>query len=321
MIAATALTVCTLAVELTNISDRIRQDRAIPDYVAGAIVRMVRINSPAAKAGLRTGDVIMGVDDQIIQNVCGFDRVIAKHLCDDVRLTVRRGMNTMEIVAPLSPPPKPGPHFDDAEACRNNVPAACTALGRRHRQIDLFGLGCDLGDAEGCYLFGVNAGDDNARARNAYRQACDFGNSLACTNLGWMLQFGKAGRSDIEESVRFYQRGCQGSSCAQPNNVGCMNYARMLHDGVGIRADVGEAARIFQQVCDRMALNAEDGREIARGCLLAGEAMIEGDGVVKDEAQGLVLIRKSCAAGDRDACARVNDLAPRSPQPRDDRSH
>lgn len=139
MISAIALAACTLAVELTNVSDRIRKDRAIPDYVAGAIVRVVRINSPAAKAGLRVGDLLMGVDDQLIQNVCGFDRVIEKHLCDDVRLTVRRGTRTTEIVAGLSKPPRPGPHFDDTEGCRNSVPAACTALGRYHSQIDLFG--------------------------------------------------------------------------------------------------------------------------------------------------------------------------------------
>lgn len=266
-----AAAICTLSLEVTDISDRIRGDREIPEYVTGAIVRMVRINSPAARVGVRVGDVIQGVDDRLIQNVCGFEKAVAAHACDhDFRLTIRRGISTIELAAAPSKPPNTAPHFDDQQACQNGVPAACTALGKLHKQIDLFGLGCDLGDREACYLFAVNSGDENPNARDGYRQACDAGNSLACTNLGWMLQYRHGGRADVEEAVRLYRRGCEGSACVGPNNVGCVNLGRMLRYGVGVHADEREAMRIFREVCSRTAINEEDAREIADACSLAG---------------------------------------------------
>jgi TPR repeat protein len=288
---------CTLSAEVTNISDRIRQDRAVPPFVAGAIVRLVRINSPAARAGVRVGDVIQAVDDQLIQNVCGFDRAIAKHSCDEARLTIRRGNSTMELSVKLTPKLPPS-RLDQQQACAINVPSACTALGVKHKQIDLFGLGCDLGDAEGCYFFAVNAGENSSRARDAYREACDFGNPLACTNLGWMLQFGHGGNIDVDESMRLYRKGCDGSPCDPPNNVGCVNLGRMLADRKAYR----DSTPIFRQVCDRTPLNDEDAHVISRACSLAGTASMFGNGTPMNIAEAVKLLEKGCAADDSFGC-------------------
>ena len=300
---------CTLGVEVTNISHRIRHDRAIPDYVSGAIVRMVRIKSPAARAGIQVGDVIQGVGDQLVQNVCGYQSAIASHGCEDVRFTIRRGTATIAIEARLVAAARQAtPHFDDQQACRNGDPAACTALGKTHKAIDLFRLACDLGDSEGCYLLAVNLRKDDPDAPAAYRQACDDGNALACTNLGWMLQFGHSLKIDLGEAVRLYRRGCQGSACSGPNNVGCVNLGRMLRDGVGAKADSFESTRIFRQVCDRSPLNDEDAGEIARACSLAGTASLTGKGAAKDIQQALALLEKGCAAGDNFGCYNLATL-------------
>lgn len=71
MLALLAASACTLGIEVTNISDRIRQDRAIPEYVAGAIVRV------ASKGPIEAGDVIQGVGDHLIQNACDFETQLA----------------------------------------------------------------------------------------------------------------------------------------------------------------------------------------------------------------------------------------------------
>ena len=301
---------CTLGVEVTNISDRIRRDRAIPDYVAGAIVRVVRIKSPAARAGVEVGDVIQAVGDELIQNVCDYQSAIGSHGCDEVRFTIRRGHDTIEIDARLASPlpSAAAPHFDDQQACQNGDPAACTALGKAHKAIDVFRLACDLGDSEGCYLLAVNLSEKSPDARPGYQQACDGGNSLACTNLGWMLQFGHGGKIDLEEAVRLYKRGCKGSSCSGPNNVGCVNLARMTRDGVGTKEDAFEATRLFRQVCDRAPINDEDAGEIARACSLAGTASLIGKGAPKDVERALTLLEKGCDAGDTFGCYNLGTI-------------
>ena len=305
---------CTLSAEVTNISDQIRRDREVPEFVAGAIVRLVRINSPALRAGLRVGDVIQAVDDQLIQNVCGFDRAIGKRSCGEVKLTVRRRNATMEIPVKLTEP-LPASRLSDQQQCQLNVPAACTRLGLNHKQIDLFSLGCDLGDAEGCYLWGVNAGDNNPRARLAYRQACDFGNSLACTNLGWMMQFGHGGNMDEDEAMRQYRKGCDGTGCSPPNNVGCNNLARMF----AARNDHKASTPIFREVCGRTPLNDEDGRAIARACSLAGTAALFGQGIQRNIAEAVTLMEKGCTANDSFGCYNLGTMYERGEEVKADK--
>jgi TPR repeat protein len=324
VIALLLASACTLGIEVTNISDRIRADRSIPDFVAGAFVRV-------ASGDIQAGDVIQAVGDHLIQNTCEFDRELTKRTaCRDVDLTIRRAGETIKLNAKLRP--RKGA---EAQDCTKQVPTACTALGVQHKAVDLFKLGCDLGDAEGCYLFAVNVGERDPGARAAYRQACEGGNALACTNLGWMMQFGHGGKADDEQAVDYYRKGCKGS-CSGSNNVGCVNLARMIRDGVGTKQDVEEANRIFGDVCERSPINAEDRREIARACSLAGTALLtqhipralalldkgcsagdsfgcfnlgsvysRGEVVKEDKARGMEYFRKACVTGDEEACGIV----------------
>lgn len=297
-----------LGAEVTNISHRIRKDREIPDYVTGAIVRLVRIRSSAARAGIQVGDVIQGVGDQLIQNVCGFESAVAKHGCGDVQLTIRRTNATIALDAKIVDSPPVTRKISDQAACQNGDPPACTALGKAHRAIDLFRLACDLGDSEGCYLLGVNIGSENKDAAPPYEQACDGGNALACTNLGWMYQFGHGVRADAGEAVRLYRRGCEGSRCTGPNNVGCVNLGRMLLEGTGAPADPFQATRIFREVCDRGSKGDDYAEDVARACSLAGTAFLIGKGAVKDIQQALTLLEKGCAAGDPFGCYNLGTI-------------
>lgn len=289
---------------MTNISDRIREDRAIPDFVAGAIVRV-------GKGDIKTGDVIQGVGDHLIQNACDFDAELAKRTaCRDLDLTIRRATETLRINAKLVPRKATEP-----QDCKKGVPSACTAMGVQHKAVDLFKLGCDLGDAEGCYLFAVNVGEKDPQARAAYRQACDGGNALACTNLGWMMQFGHGGRVDEEQSVEYYRRGCKGSACSGPNNVGCLNLARMIRDGVGTKKNADEANRIFAEVCDRKPASSDEARDIARACSLAGTALL-----TKHIPQALTLLEKGCAANDSFGCFNLGAIYDRGEVVKEDRA-
>lgn len=80
-----------------------------PDLAAsgadGIVVRTVRPESPAAAAGLQTGDVIVKVADKDVE---GYQTLIetlgAAKAGDKLKLTVKRGESTMEIEATLGEP-------------------------------------------------------------------------------------------------------------------------------------------------------------------------------------------------------------------------
>ena len=291
----------TLGVEVTNISYSMRRSRNIPDYVAGAMVRVVRMKSPAARAGVATGDVIQAVGEDLIQNVCGFRAAMSKHGCEQVRLNIRRGNDTMAIDVLLAEEkPRPPGKLDDAGACQNGDGAACTALAKSHHEAaDLLQLACDLGEGEGCYLMAFKMANDK-RAVAAYEQACDDGTSKGCTNLGLMYERGTGVPVDLEAAIRLFQRGCKGSACTGPNNVGCVNIGRAYRDGRGVTKDQSRATRIFLDVCDRQPAphDADEAQSIARACSLAGTAYLLGDGVGPDIKKALTLLEKGCAADD-----------------------
>ena len=300
-----------LGADVTNISHEMRRTRNIPDSVAGALIRVVRLRSPAARAGLRPGDVIQAVDSNLIQSACGLTGVIAKHGCDHARLSVRRGIDTIALDVTLADsstlPPR---RVDQQRACQGGDAAACTALAKTHGEaVDLLHLACNLGDAEGCYVLGLKLRDDKEVAA-AYEQACDGGYAQACTNLGWMHENAHGVNKDPAAAARLYKRGCDGSPCSAPNNLGCVNLGRAYRDGTGVEKDRFLATRLFRQVCERapIAGSKEDASHIARACSLAGTASLFGEGAGRDIQQALTLLEKGCAAGDTFGCYNLGTI-------------
>ncbi len=72
----------------------------------GALVTEVMPKSPAAKAGLRTGDVITRVDNQAINNARDLVQTIRKaEVGKDVTITAQRGDKSVEVKAKLEAAP------------------------------------------------------------------------------------------------------------------------------------------------------------------------------------------------------------------------
>lgn len=300
-----------LGAELTNISNSIRQSREIPEFVDGALVRVVPPKTPAARAGLEAGDVIQAVGSDLVQNVCDVRAVIARQGCAEVRLRVRRADETIVMDVRLVDQSRlPRKKLDDATACLHGDGAACTAQAKlNNNAAQLLQVACDLGDSEGCYLLAFTA-TDRKREFAAYEQACNGGNALACTNLGFMYEQGQAVPADPEAAVGLYRRGCAGSICTGTNNLGCVNLGRAYRDGKGIAVDAYKALGLFRGVCERKVapVDDQDAGNIARACSLAGTELLFGEGVVRDVPAALAFLEKGCAAKDTFACYNLGTL-------------
>ena len=283
---AAAVCTATLGAELSDISHAARRARNIPGYVAGALVRV-------GAGELKAGDIIQGVDSELVQNVCDVRSAMAKHGCGDVRLTIRRGDDTMIVNVRLTgaQPRKPS-------RCEDGDGAACTALARAHNDdVVLFRQACDLGDGEGCYRLGLALGNTPEGAA-AYEQACDAGNSFACTNLGYIAQNGEGMRADLDLAARLYKRGCDGSSCSARNDLGCLNLGRLYRDGIGVKEDAERALALFRLVCDY-------------GSEAAGRACFNVAAYYEDhnyEPHAIAFYQRACDKKDAEACERLGVL-------------
>ena len=308
-----AATPCTptLGADLTDISHAARRTRGIPDFVAGALVRVVWAGGPAGRAGVAAGDVIQGVGGDLVQNACDVRLAIAKHGCGEVRLAIRRGRDTIALDATLVDASRfRRKKSDHATACQNGDGAACTSLAKAHDDdIVILRQACDLGDGEGCFMLGLKLGNGKEGAA-AYEQACDDGNPLACTNLGFIYQNGHGVPIDLDAALRLYIRACDGSRCSGRNNLGCVNLGRLYRDGIGVKADPERAISLFREVCDRPSRlgDAEDAANIARACSSAGTTWLYGEGVARDIPRSLGLLEKGCRAGDTLGCFNLGVL-------------
>jgi len=285
----------TLGADLTDLSHHYRRTRNIPDYVAGALVRVVWAGGPAGRAGINAGDVIQGVGSDLVQNVCDVRSAVEKHGCGDVRLTVRRGTDTIAVDVRLVDAArfhrKPGD-------CQGGDGASCTALAKAHGgDVVLLREACDLGDGEGCYRLGLELGN-TAEGAAAYEQACDDGNPLACTNLGYIMQNGAGMRADLEAAARLYKRGCDGSACSGRNDLGCLNLGRLYRDGVGVKQDQERALALFRLVCDYGTDSA------GRACFNAGAYYEDRH----DNAHAAAFYQRACDKKDAEACERLGVL-------------
>ena len=283
-----AATVCTatLGAELNDLSHAARKARQIPDYVAGALVRV-------GAGELKAGDIIQGVDRDLVQNVCDVRYAVAKHGCGDARFTVRRGNDTIAVNVRLvkARPRKPS-------RCKDGDGAACTALARAHGDdVVLLRQGCDLGDGEGCYRLGLALGNTPEGAA-AYEQACDAGNAFACTNLGYIAQNGEGMRADLDLAARLYKRGCDGSSCSARNDLGCLNLGRLYRDGVGVKQDAERALALFRLVCDFVSEAA------GRACFNVGAYYEDRD----DNMHAIAFYQRACNKKDAEGCERLGVL-------------
>jgi Do/DeqQ family serine protease len=97
-----------LGAKLQNITPEIAEGLGLK-RASGALVAGVSANSPAAKAGIKTGDVIVSIEDQVVEDQNGFDyRFGTKPLGGQAKVgLLRSGRETVVTVALQSAPDSP----------------------------------------------------------------------------------------------------------------------------------------------------------------------------------------------------------------------
>lgn len=80
-----------LGVGLQTLQDEIREPLDIPGDIGGVIVTDVQSGTPAAKAGIRRGDVIVEVDKKLIENLDDFRKVMDDYDEDKIMVVIYRG--------------------------------------------------------------------------------------------------------------------------------------------------------------------------------------------------------------------------------------
>jgi Do/DeqQ family serine protease len=86
-------------VSVQTLTGDLRRELSLPDNISGVAITDVDGDSPAAKAGLQQGDVIVQVNHRAVSNVADFNRAVREGASkDSTLLLIKRGEGTQFVV-------------------------------------------------------------------------------------------------------------------------------------------------------------------------------------------------------------------------------
>jgi S1-C subfamily serine protease len=171
---------------------------------AGALVATVHSKGPAAKAGLKPGDVVVSVDDKPVQNPQAFQyRFVTKGIGGAAELGVlRKGerlKTTITLIAPVEDPPRDvreleGRHPLTGAKVANISPAVAQELGidddTREGVVVL-----DVKDRTPAARLGVKRGDIVVGLNNEkVKSVAQLATALQDADGGWRLSVERGGK-------------------------------------------------------------------------------------------------------------------------------
>jgi TPR repeat protein len=129
---------------------------------------------------------------------------------------------------------------------------------------------------------------DYSSARTLYKQACQDGEARACTDLGYLWDYGHGGNKNERLAREYYQQGCNAG-----NSLGCTNLGFSLDNGIGGLTDHILARKLHERAC-------EGGN--ALGCTNLGVSWDKGNGGAQDYAKARIFYSRGCNFGDPLGC-------------------
>jgi Do/DeqQ family serine protease len=170
----------------------------------GALVAKVHAQGPAARAGLRAGDVVVSVDDKPVQNPQGFQyRFVTKGIGGATELGVlRKGQKmraTITLIAPVEDPPRDARELEGRHpltGCKvaNISPAVAQEVGidddAREGVVVL-----DVKEKTPAARLGVKRGDIVVGINNEkVKSVAQLVSALAAADGGWRLSVERGGK-------------------------------------------------------------------------------------------------------------------------------
>lgn len=121
-----------------------------------------------------------------------------------------------------------------------------------------------------------------------YQKACDMGNGIACSDLGWCYKNGKGVTTDYSKARELSQKACDAGSA-----IGCEELAHYYQYGIEYEQNLPKAAELYQKACDM---------GYADGCNNLGWFYQEGKGVLQNFFKASRLFSRACQLGSTRGC-------------------
>ena len=86
---------------------------------------------------------------------------------------------------------------------------------------------------------------DYQKATKLWQKACDSGEAVGCSNLGFLYENGQGVKQNYQKAAQLYQKACDGG-----NAVGCSNLGVSYNNGRGVKQDFYTAKQYYGKACD-----------------------------------------------------------------------
>ena len=134
---------------------------------------------------------------------------------------------------------------------------------------------------------------DYKHAAPLYQQACDLGQSFACTSLGYLYSQGDGVLKNPVTAVAYYQKACTAG-----DSLGCADLGNHIRDGDGAAKSPQLATTYFEKACN-------GGYGI--GCRNLAILYDTGSTLGTDLAKAKQYYQKGCALKDQESCNAAKD--------------
>ncbi|MEM9938075.1 MAG: TIR domain-containing protein [Pseudomonadota bacterium] len=191
---------------------------------------------------------------------------------------------------------RPLPVFEPAPA-----PKPSWALGLNDAEANRRAEGCINNDALDCYFLGgyyrdaTGIPEDQGKANQLFRLACDGSYWAGCNNLGYSYKHGRSIELNYDKANELFKLGCDNG-----NLPSCNNLAHSYEFALGLIEDKRRAVQLYTRGCD-------SGNMLS--CNNLGTLYYDGGGnIEQDRVRAKGLHTKACDGGNETACQILIDF-------------